>query len=157
MIWLADYLEEAAPTGEVDYRVYFAGVVAGSGGSRLGYTAAGVGAVGFVRLEREIDDERFTYDSFAGNEAPVAAVFAVVSVVTQNEVIAGRDYQLVVFNEEAHTDPPVGVNLGVSALETGEVVTEVIRRARTVDGIWLDESVTVDVDAAFTEAEAVAG
>ncbi len=155
---LADYLEDAAPAGEVDYRVDFAGVgAAGSGGGLLGQSAVGVGVVGFVLLQGEVDEQRFADDGFAGDEAPVAAVFAVVAVVAEDEVVAGGDDELVVFDEGAHADPPVGVDLGVGALEAGEVVAEVVGRAGAVDGVGLGEGVAVDVDDAVVEAEVVAG
>ena len=156
--WLADDLEGAAPAGEVDYRVDFAGVgSAGSGRGLLGESAAGVSVVGFMLLEGEVDEQRFADDGFAWDEAPVAAVFAVVAIVAEDEVVAGGDDELVVFDEGAHADPPVGVDLGVGALEAGEVVAEVVGRAGAIDGVGLGESVAVDVDEAAVEAKVVAG
>jgi hypothetical protein len=110
-----------------------------------------------VLLERKVNEQRLADDGFAGDEAPIAAVLAVVAVVAEDEVVAGRDDELVVFDKEAHADPPVGVDLGVGALEAGEVVAEVVGRAGAVDGIGLGEGMAVDVDAAFAEAEMVAG
>ena len=51
----------------------------------------------------------------------------------------------------------MGVDLGVGALEAGEVVAEVVGWAGAVDGVGLGEGVAVDVDAAAVEAEMVAG
>lgn len=158
---LADDLEGAAPAGEVDYGVYFAGVTASGGGGGLGYAgvvaSVAVGVVGFVGLKGEVDEQGFAYDGFAGDEAPVAAVFAVVAVVAEDKVVADGDDELVVFDEGAHADPPVGVDLWVGTLETGEVVAEVVWWAGAVDGVRLSEGVSVDVDAAIAEAEMVAG
>jgi hypothetical protein len=151
-------LEGAAPAGEVDYRVDFAGVgAAGGGGGLLGESAAGVSVVGFVLLEGEVDEQRFADDGFAGDEAPVSAVFAVVAVVAEDEVVAGGDDELVVLDEGAHADPPAGVDLGVGALEAGEVVAEVVGRAGAIDGVGLGERMAVDVDEAVVEAKVVAG
>ncbi len=151
-------MEGAAPAGEVDYGFEFAGVrVAGFGGG-VGLGEGGCGCViGLLRLEGEVDDEGFADDGFAGDEAPVAAVFAVVAVVAEDEVVAGGDDELVVFDEGAHADPPAGVDLGIGGLEAGEVVAEVVGRAGAVDGVGLSEGVAVDVDEAVVEAEVVAG
>ena len=93
----------------------------------------------------------------SGNEAPVAAVFAVVAVVAQDEVVAGGDDEFAVVDERAHADPPVGVDLGVGALEAGEVVAEVVGRAGAVDGVGLGEGLAVDEDVTTVQAEMVAG
>ncbi len=153
---LADDLEGSAPAGEVDEGVELAVArAAGVGGfGGLGEAAA---LVGFVGLEGEVDDEGFADDGFAGNEAPIAAVFAVVAIVAEDEVVAGGDDELVVFDEGAHADPPVGVYLGVGGLEAGEVVAEVVGRAGAVDGVGLGEGTTADVDTAFAETEVVSG
>jgi hypothetical protein len=47
----------------------------------------------------------------------------------------------------------MGINLGVGALEAGEVVAEVVGRAWAVDGVGLGEGVAVDEDATVVEAE----
>ncbi len=90
-------------------------------------------------LQGEVDDEGFADDGFARDEAPVAAVLAVVAIVAHDEVVAGGDDELAVVDEGAHADPPVGVDLGVGGLEAGEVVAEVVGRAGAVDGVGLDE------------------
>ena len=110
-----------------------------------------------VGLERKVDEHRLADDGVPGDEAPVAAVFAVVAVVAEDEVVAGGDDELVVFDEPAHANPPVRVDLGVGALEAGEVVAEVVGRAGAIDGVGLREQAAVDVDAAFAEAEVIAG
>ena len=51
----------------------------------------------------------------------------------------------------------MGVDLGVGALEAGEVVAEVVGRGGAIDGVGLDERVAVDEDAAAVETEVVAG
>lgn len=108
-------------------------------------------------MQRKVDDEGFADDGFARDEAPVAAVFAVVAVVAEDEVVARRNDELVVLDEGAHADPPVGVDLGVGALEAGEVVAEAVGWAGAVDGVGFGEGAAVDVDAALAEAEVVAG
>ena len=80
------------PAGEVYYGVDFAGVAAaGSGGGLLGESAGGVGVFDFVLLQGEVDEQGFADDGFAWDEAPVAAVFTVVAVVAEDEVVAGGD------------------------------------------------------------------
>src|SRR5258705_6940408 len=155
MSLLANDLKGAAPAGEVDERVYFACMLAALVGE--GLLGEGGGVVGVVLLEGEVDEHGFADDGFAGNEAPVAAVFAVVAVVSHDEVVADGDDELAVVDERAHADPPAGVDLGVGALEAGEVVAEVVGWAGAVDGVGLGEGVAVDEDAAGVEAEVVAG
>jgi hypothetical protein len=50
----------------------------------------------------------------------------------------------------------MGVDLGIGALEAGEVVAEVVGRAGAVDGVWLGEGVPIDEDLAGVEAEMIA-
>lgn len=152
---LANDLEGAAPAGEVDERVDLAGMLAALiGDSLLGESGC---VVAIVLLEGEVDEQRFAYDGFAGNEAPVAAVLAVVAVVAHDEVVADGDDEFAVIDERTHADPPARVDLGVGALQTGEVVAEVVRWARAIDGVGLGEGVAVDEDLAGVEAKVVAG
>jgi hypothetical protein len=104
-----------------------------------------------VGKEREVDDEGFADDGLAGDEAPIAAVFAVVAVVAEDEIVAGGDDELAVVDEGAHLDPPDGVDVGVGALEAGEVVAKVVGRAGAVDGVGLGEGAAVDVDVLVVE------
>jgi hypothetical protein len=151
-------LEGAAPAGEVDYGFEFAGAgVAGFGGC-VGLGEGGCRCViRLLRLEGEVDDEGLADDGLAWDEAPVAAVFAVVAVVAEDEVVANGDDELVVFDQRAHANPPVGVDLGIGGLEAGEVVAEVVGRAGAVDGVGFGEGVAVDVDEAVVEAQMIAG
>src|ERR1700761_237772 len=113
----ADDLEGATPAGEVDYGFEFAWARVAWFGGGVGLGEGGGCFVGLLRLEGEVDDEGFADDGFAWDEAPVAAVFAVVAVVAENEVVAGWNDELVVFDERAHADPPVRVDLGIGGLE----------------------------------------
>ena len=140
-------MEDAAPAGEVDEGVDLAGAAGARWFSGAGLLGEGGRVVGLVLLEGEVDEQGFADDGFARDEAPVAAVFAVVAVVAQDEVVAGGDDEFAVVDEAAHADPPVGVDLGVGALEAGEVVAEVVGRAGAVDGVGLGEGVAVDEDA----------
>ncbi len=97
-------------------------------------------------MEREVDEKRLADDGVVGDEAPVAAVLTVVAVVAEDEVVAGGDDELAVVDEVAHFDPPEGVDVGVGALEAGEVVAEVVGWAGAVDGVGLVEGAAVDVD-----------
>src|ERR1700730_2509034 len=152
---LADDLEGAAPASEVDERVDLAcGFAALVGEGFLGESG---GVVAVVLLEGEVDEHGFADDGFARNEAPVAAVFAVVAVVAHDEVVADGDDEFAVVDERAHADPPAGVDLGIGALEAREVVAEVVGRAGAIDGVGLGESAAVDEDAAAMEAEVIAG
>jgi hypothetical protein len=149
-------VEDAAPAGEVDEGVNLAGGLAALVFG-AGLLSEGGRVVGFVLLEREVDEQRFADDGLARDEAPVTAVFAVVAVVAHDEVVAGRDDEVAVVDEAAHADPPVRVDLGVGALEAGEVVAEIVGRRGAVDGVGFGEGVAVDEYLAGMETEAVAG
>ncbi len=151
---LVDNLEGAAPAGEIDDGFDLAGLTAAGVRGRL--LGQGAVVVGIMLLEGKVDEQRLADDGLARDEAPVAAVFAVVAVVSKNEVIAGGNDEFVVFDQRAHTDPPMGVYFGVSALEAGEVIAEVVRRAGAVDGVRLGKGVAVDINVAVVEAEMVA-
>src|SRR5882757_10342225 len=155
MSLLANDLKGAAPAGEVDERVYFACMLAALVGE--GLLGEGGGIVGVVLLEGEVDEHGFADNRFPRDETPVAAVFAVVAVVAHDEVVAEGDDEFAVVDERAHAYPPAGVDLGIGALEAGEVVAEVVGRAGAVDGVGLGEGVAVDEDAAAVQAEMVAG
>src|SRR5882757_5120149 len=155
MSLLANDLKGATPAGEVDERVYLACMLAALVGE--GFLGEGGRIVCVVLLEGEVDEHGFAYNRFPWDETPVAAVFAVVAVVAHDEVVADGDDEFAVVDEGAHADPPAGVDLGVGALEAGEVVAEVVGRAGAIDGVGLGEGVAVDEDAAAVEAEVVAG
>ncbi len=150
---LADDLEDAAPASEVDEGVDFAGVLLALVGKSL--LGEGGGVVAVMLLEREVDEKGFADDGFAWDKAPVPAVFAVVAVVAHDEVVAGGNDEFAVVDQAAHANPPVRVDLRVGALETGEVVAEVVGWAGAVDGVGLDEGMAVDEDAAGVQAEAI--
>src|SRR5207237_10716884 len=118
-----------------------------------GFLGEGGGVFGVVLLKGEVNEHGFADDGFAGNEAPVAAVFAVVAVVSHDEVVAGGNDEFSIVDEGPHADPPVGVDLGVGALEAGEVVAEVVGRAGAVDGVGVGEGVAGDKGAAGGEGE----
>src|ERR1700733_1144193 len=141
MMTLANDLEGAAPTGEVDEGVDLAGLMTALIGEGLLGESGSI--VGVVLLEREVDEQRLADDGFARDEAPVAAV---VAVIAHDEEVAGRDDELAVVDQRAHADPPAGVDLGISALEAGEVVAEVVGWCRAEDGVGLGEGAAVDID-----------
>ena len=149
-------MKDATPTSEVDEGVDLSGML---GVLVFGDGLLGKGAitVGVVLLEGEVNEERFADDGLARNKSPVAAVFAVVAVVAHDEVVAGGDDEVAVFNEGAHANPPVRVDLRVSALEAGEVVAEVVGRRGAVDSVGLGKEAAVDEDAAGAETEMIAG
>src|ERR1700723_314631 len=144
MMTLANDLEGAAPTGEVDEVLDLAGLITALIGEGLLGESGSI--VGVVLLEREVDEQRLADDGFARDEAPVAAVFAVVAIIAHDEEVAGRDDELAVVDQRAHADPPAGVDLGISALEAGEVVAEVVGWCRAEDGVGLGEGAAVDID-----------
>src|ERR1700722_6366107 len=135
MMTLANDLEGAAPTGEVDEGVDLAGLMTALIGEGLLGESGSI--VGVVLLEREVDEQRLADDGFAGDKAPVAAVFAVVTVISHDKEVAGRDDGLAIVDERAHADPPTGVDLGIGALEAGEVVAEVVGWGGAEDGVGL--------------------
>ena len=110
-----------------------------------------------VLLQRKVDEQRLADDGGARNEAPIAAVLAVVAVVAEDEVAVRRDGELAVVDQRLHLNPPVGGDVGVGVLQSGKVVAEVVGRAGAVDGVRLVKGVTVDEDAARVKAKAVAG
>src|SRR5260370_197672 len=80
---LTDYLEDAVPAGEVGEGVYDLRVFATGGGS------CQCGRISAAKLQREVDKEGLADDVLAGDKAPVAAVLAVVAIVSEDEVVAG--------------------------------------------------------------------
>jgi hypothetical protein len=105
----------------------------------------------------KVDQQRATDDVFAGNEAPVAAVFAVVAVIAEDEVVSGWDDEISVVDELAHANPPAGVDGWVGVLEPGKVVAKVIGHRPAVDGVGLIETEPIDEDMACTEADVIPG
>jgi hypothetical protein len=130
-------------------------VVAGFGGD--GGAGPGAGLVDTGLLERKIDEEGLADDGVAGDEAPVAAVLAVVAVIAEDEIVVGGDDELAVVDQIAHLDPPDGVDVGIGVLEAREVVAEVVGLAGAIDGVGFGDGLAVDVDAACAEADAVSG
>lgn len=150
---LANDLKGAAPAGKVHEGVDLARVLAALIGE--GLLGEGGGVVGVVLLEGEVDEQRLAYDCFVRDETPVAAIFAIVAIVAHDEVIPNRDDEFAVVDERAHSDPPAGIDLRVGALETGEVVAEIVGWSGAEDRVRLGERATVDVNLTRVKAEVV--
>src|SRR5260370_20090125 len=54
-----------------------------------------IGRAGLVApaAHREVDHQRSTQDIVPGDEAPVAAVRALIAIIAQQKILAGRDHQ----------------------------------------------------------------
>ena len=126
------------PAGEVDDGVDLASAVVVGwdyGASLLG---EGGGFFGVVRLQREVDDEGFSDDGFARNEAPVAAVFAVVAVVADDEEIAGGDDEVVFSMRERMRIHQWESISGSAHWRRGKLSRKLSGGAGAIDGVGLD-------------------
>src|SRR4051794_8152021 len=62
-------------------------------------------------LEGEVNHQRPGNDGVTGNETPEARIEAVVAIVAQHEVLAGRNDELTVAGEVLQLAPPLGVDV----------------------------------------------
>src|SRR5215471_20944306 len=92
---------------------------------------------GFRLLHRPIYDKRPPDDVFTWHEAPITAVEAVVAIISENEILIGRNYQLTIADSMVHLYPPGGVHIGADVGIVGKIVAIRIVLARVVRGVSL--------------------
>src|SRR3984957_20504517 len=78
---------------------------------------------------RPVNQQRPSDDILARHKAPIAAVFAVVAVVSHHEVVSLWNNQLAIFDELTHLEPPLATPWQHHReIEPGKVVAEQIVR-----------------------------
>ncbi len=112
-------LEGSAPADEIEDGIHSAGAKAGrsAGVNRLWHVVAGS-----LLPERNVDEDGLTYHVSAWDETPVTAVFAVIAIIAEDKVVAGRNDEFAVPDQAMHPDPPSGVDGGIGILQMGEVI-----------------------------------
>ena len=148
-----DGVEEAVPAG--------AGVEVAQGVKHAGEGSAesAVGVVGGGGADGPVDDHGAAHDGVAIDEAPVAAVEAVVAVVAEGEVVVRRDDQFGADDVVENVVGPFGADAEAEELTVGgrEIVAEGIFEGGVVDDVRLVERRAVDVNALVDDADVISG
>src|SRR5260221_1541827 len=117
-----------------------------------GEDALAEGSVGVVVagcVDRPVDKERAAHDGFAVDEAPVAAVGAVVAIIAHGEIFSGRDDEFVALNVFANFVSPFDLHGWNKKLITGRrkgVVQRIVAGGGVVDGGGVVQHFAVDED-----------
>ena len=107
--------------------------------------------------EGEVDDEGSADDILHRNEAPVAAVAAVVAIISEHEIAALGNDQLAIANFLAHLHPPMRIDAGIGVEGRGKLIAECIAVHVFKDGVGFLDRRTVDVELAAFEMQPVSG
>src|SRR5215472_4848801 len=110
------------------------------------------------RLKRPIDEHRAANDVFSWDEAPIATVKALITIVAHGEVITFRYYQVLSLRACAFEQrPPRWDTLLSHRRESGELIPVVIVRSISAQDVRLFERLTITINHAVTETKAVMG
>ena len=120
----------------------------------------GVGVIVPVGVDGPIDEEGPAHDGFAVNEAPVAAVGAVVAIVTHGEIFPLRDDQFVSLDVFANFVGPLDLHGRDEKLVAGRrkgVVQRIVARGGIVDDVGFIKGFAVDEDLLVDDFQPIAG
>src|SRR4051812_30345836 len=95
--------------------------------------------------EGEVDDEGPADNILHGHEAPVAAVAAVVAIVSQHKIAACGYDKLAIVDFLAHLHPPMCVHSGIGVEGRGKLIAEGVASGVLEDRIRLRDGRTVNV------------
>src|SRR5215469_752567 len=110
------------------------------------------------RLERPIHEHRAANDVFSWDEAPIAAVKALLPIIAHGEVITFRYYQFLSLRICAFEQrPPCRDTLLSRRRESGELIPVVIVGSLSAQHVRLVERLTITINHAVTETNAVMG
>ena len=107
-------------------------------------------------LQRKINQERLAHNRGARNEAPVAAVLAVVAVVAQHEVAVRRHRQFAIRNQPPHLAPPARVHSRIGPVHARKIVAVAVRDRRPEDCVRLRKRLPIHISMAFAQPNPVA-
>src|SRR5262249_2376304 len=110
------------------------------------------------RLERPINKHRAANDVFSWDEAPIAAVEALLPIIAHAEVITFGYHQLLSLRICAFEHRPPGRNTLLSRRrKSGELIAVVIVGSLPAQYVRLIERLTITINHAVTEPNAVMG
>ena len=106
--------------------------------------------------DRPVDQQRTSDDIFVGHETPVAAVQALIPVITQHKIVSLRNNQFAVLDQFLHLQPPAPLEAGHGKIQTRKLVAKSVVHTRAVADIRFLQRMAVYVDLAIDQADPVA-
>ena len=121
----ADHPESPFPAGDLEHMADREGKVIKSitHGWRRGRSS-------LTFAGRPVDQQRPSNNIFTRHESPVAAVLAVVAIVSHHKIVAFGNNQLVVFHQLGHFFPPLRIHGIVGRLGLRKIIAIIIAAAR---------------------------
>src|SRR5581483_7708674 len=110
------------------------------------------------RLHRPVDQQRPADDVFPRHESPIAAVLAVIAVVTHHKIAALRNDELAILDQLAHLQPPLAFHaVNHRHIGAGKIIPEQIARRLDEPHVRFNQRFAVDVDRLVHHTQAFSG
>ncbi len=116
---------------------------------------AGTGKILRARIVGPVDNERFPDNILARNEAPIAAVERLITVISHSEKVAVRHHNVAVFDVMIQHVLSADGNRRIGLI--GEIVAVGIQILGLVDHVRFVQQVAVEVNVFVFQMKAIAG